>query len=305
MSAPHRIPPGLWARYAVEALGLGLLRMIFGPMQADAASNRADRLGCWIARRLPGLCRRAERNVAAGLPDLDAETRTRIAQAHFGNFLRTIIEYLHIGALMDGPERISVIGEEHVRRALAGEVGAIFATAHSGNPEACRVAAGRFGPVPGLIYRRPNNIFLRGLVDDVLAHREGALLPRGPGHTGALRRHLQSGRSLLVMLDQRPLHGEWLPLLGRSSLTPLGAARLAGALSAPLVPVRSLRLPGPRVRFEVSFAEAIRPGPAAEMMATLNQHYEAWIREVPEQWFWIHNRWGRLAAEDVSRPSPE
>ena len=34
-----------------------------------------------------------------------------------------------------------------------------------------------------------------------------------------------------------------------------------------------------------------RTADVAALMSTVNRTLESWIRERPEQWFWLHSRW--------------
>jgi len=48
-------------------------------------------------------------------------------------------------------------------------------------------------------------------------------------------------------------------------------------------------------RFDVTFEAPIESGEgetgASAAMTKINARLEAWIRENPEQYFWLHNRW--------------
>ena len=38
----------------------------------------------------------------------------------------------------------------------------------------------------------------------------------------------------------------------------------------------------------------IQKGDTAEIIMTkINKNLESWIRKHPEQWFWVHRRWGK------------
>ena len=63
-----------------------------------------------------------------------------------------------------------------------------------------------------------------------------------------------------------------------------------------VVPARVERLGG--ARFRLTFYPPLRfestdnrHADVKAIMSTVNEIYEGWIRERPEQWFWMHRRW--------------
>lgn len=287
----RRTPPLRRLRYAAEALCVQVFRLVFGRLQADRAARLAGHFGRWLAHRFPKFLRRAERNVATGLPDRSEAERAAIAVAHFGGVARTFAEYFHLDTLVDDPDRMEVIGGAHVAAACAAGKGIILASAHMGNPEACRAAAGRLGTAPGMVYRPPNNLYLKRLAQALLERRPGRVFPRGTTGMVDIRSHVRAGGSVLILLDQRSIRGTRLPFLGREAMSPMGAMRVAETTGAAVIPVYSTHCPGNRVRFRVTFEPPIARGTPAEMMTTLNNCFSRWIRENPESWFWLHDRW--------------
>jgi len=60
--------------------------------------------------------------------------------------------------------------------------------------------------------------------------------------------------------------------------------------------VRAVRLPGGRFRTEITEAiEAPRDADGGvdveATMQAITSVVEGWVREHPEQWLWLHNRW--------------
>ena len=73
-------------------------------------------------------------------------------------------------------------------------------------------------------------------------------------------------------------------------------AELALRYDCPVVPARITRLKGARFRLTVlAPLELIRTGDhkadVAANMAQVNALMEQWVRDTPEQWLWLHNRW--------------
>jgi KDO2-lipid IV(A) lauroyltransferase len=87
-----------------------------------------------------------------------------------------------------------------------------------------------------------------------------------------------------------------VPFFGRSAMTAPAIAQLSRRLGVPIVPFRTERLEGARIRVTIL--------PPIEHPDTGDQHHdtedllrrinallECWIREQPEQWLWLHRRW--------------
>ena len=93
----------------------------------------------------------------------------------------------------------------------------------------------------------------------------------------------------------KTLSGMFIEFLGRPAYTPVGPARIAIAAKAPILPTILYR-EGKRLR--VRIFDPIRPDLSLSRDAQIAQLTKAWssvledfIRENPEQWPWIHNRW--------------
>lgn len=73
-------------------------------------------------------------------------------------------------------------------------------------------------------------------------------------------------------------------------------ALFARRFECPIYGARVVRLPGERFRFDLT-EPLIPPRDAdgridvAATMQLITSVIEGWVREHPEQWFWIHRRW--------------
>jgi KDO2-lipid IV(A) lauroyltransferase len=137
-------------------------------------------------------------------------------------------------------------------------------------------------------------------LDRMLQRARGELGFQTVARDGAARelmRCLKHGKSVGLIVDQRVDSGEMLPFFGTGMLTSVTPAQLALRFNCELIPVQVQRLPG--ARFRVSFHAPLRAtdpaAPAAEQASQLrraiNQLFEAWIRERPQEWMCTKRRW--------------
>ena len=277
-------------QYPAEALAFGLFRFVFARLSLDATS----RIGHWLGRvpfARPLSLRKAERNLVAGMPDLDPASRRILARKVTGALGSTMLEYLHTRTLLSEPDRIHVMGEMHARRALEAGRGVVFATAHIANPEACRIAIQRLGASPALYYRPPSNPFVRKGIREILEAIDAPLFGRGLDHPRHMRRYVGAGGVILILVDQRVMGSVRLPFLGRMARTATGAATLARRTGAAFVPVRCTRMGGKRLTYEVRFEAPIVGSDSAQIMIEMNQRIGQWVMDSPDQWLWVHGRW--------------
>jgi KDO2-lipid IV(A) lauroyltransferase len=108
---------------------------------------------------------------------------------------------------------------------------------------------------------------------------------------------MRAGATIAMMSDLREARGVEVPFFGRPAPSTTFPALLAVAHDLPILAVRTIRLPRSHFRFDWRVLEPVRDLPSREenMRATtalIQSCFEAWIRERPGEWMWVHRRWG-------------
>lgn len=288
-------PPSLAKRasHALETLGAYVVYGIFAALPVDWASAAGGRIMRKLGPRL-GVTRTAYRNLALALPETGAAERKKIVEGMWDNLGRVIAEYPHLSKL---GARIEVAGLEHALAAQEAGKPLIFFGGHLANWEVPPVITKDSGMQLAVIYRRPNNVWVDGLLRRARG-RAGAAGQIAKGVEGAreILAALRRKQSLGILVDQKMNEGIALPFFGRDAMTGPGVAQFALRLGCALLPLRIERLGGVKFRITISAALDVtdtgdRDADYRRIMTDVNRHLEAWIRERPEQWLWIHNRW--------------
>ncbi|MEB2346817.1 MAG: lauroyl acyltransferase [Deltaproteobacteria bacterium] len=241
--------------------------------------------------------RHVQRNLAIALPERSQAEREAIAREVWAGLGAVFGELPHLGRI-DGEAASRIETEIHGRLAALEEPPrpVVFVTAHLGNWEVTTLAAARYGVPISVIYSPDANPW----VDRLIRRHRKALrceLVAKQGGLRALLRALAAGRSLGFLIDTRQDDGELVPFFGTPALTTTVPARLALRAGLQLVPLRCERT-GP-ARFRIDLGPAIEPDPAIadpreqarDMTRRVNERFEAWIRERPEQWLCTKRRW--------------
>ena len=265
-------------------------------LPVDAASGLGGFVGRMIGPLLGAANRRALHNVALAFPEKDAAECRSILRGMWDNVGRTFGEYPHLSRIRDSG-RIEVVGgEENIRAAQSGQP-RIFIAAHVGNWEVSGIWACKHLGRMTFIYREPNNRAADWLIRRIRGGQPGTVMARkGPEGTKAAMKALARGDNLGMLLDQKLNRGIAVPFFGREAMTTPVLALLVQRYDAPVIPTQVVRLRG--ARFRLIFHPPLvlprtgdRHADMQAAMVVVNQTYEAWIRQHPEQWFWMHRRW--------------
>jgi KDO2-lipid IV(A) lauroyltransferase len=246
---------------------------------------------------VPSFRRRAERNLALVWPDRSPAWRRRIVRAAGANFARLGVEYGRLERLARAVD-LTIEGGDHLEAARAAGRGAVLVSAHYGNWDAARLAAGRLGCETGIIYRPQNNRYLDRFVIAALGCAGRPVLPKGGHGLRHLMVHVSRGGFVMILVDHRQTGAPLIDFLGHPAETVTAAADVARRTGAALIPAKAVRNVAGR-RFDVTFEAPVTGTDSRAMMAELNRRIGAWIEAAPEQWFWFHRRWRSTGA----RPS--
>jgi Kdo2-lipid IVA lauroyltransferase/acyltransferase len=295
MAADPPSPPARW-HHRLEAAIAAFAGWVVGLLPVDWASALGGALGRWIGPRL-GITKRARTNLHDAMPGLSAAETASIIRGMWDNLGRVAFEYPHLRRIevfaTDG--RVETSGLEHLDRALAAKRSVIMFSGHIGNWEIAALAGGQYGIDVAQIYRAANN----PLVDRMVARLrgdQGELIPKGAVASRRAVAALRRGGHLSLLADQKLNDGIPVPFFGHDAMTAPALALLALRFDCDVLPVRVERLRGARFRLTVYPPLAVsrtgeRDADVAALMLEVNRTLEAWIRERPAQWFWLHRRW--------------
>jgi KDO2-lipid IV(A) lauroyltransferase len=282
--------------HRLQGWGAALCFAAFGLLPLDWASAIGGAAARLIGPRL-GISKRARLNIRRTLPELtETEVANTIAEM-WDNLGRVGAEYPHLRQIrvFEPGGRVETHGFEHMDRAVAAGRRMIIFSGHIANWEIGMLAAVQYGIEVAQIYRVANN----PLVDRMITRFRGTggeLIPKGAVAARRAIAVLRRGAHLTMLADQKMNDGIPVPFFGRTAMTSSALASLALRFDCDVLPARVERLGGAHFRLTVFPALPLpRSGnhhaDVAALMAQVNQILEEWIRDRPEEWFWLHRRW--------------
>ncbi|MGC8500707.1 MAG: lysophospholipid acyltransferase family protein [Leptospirillia bacterium] len=222
----------------------------------------------------------------------------------FRHFGRMGAEFLRFPVLDDRwlREHVFIENLDLVRQCLSEGRGVLAFIAHFGNWELISKRLALEIDVPcHVVTRKIRDPNIDSFIREHRAHYGGALsLCSEDAGIRAILKALARNEIVVLAVDQSagPPEGIPVPFFGRLAGTHVGAGRIALRHKLPLLPAFSCRLPcgSHRVRFgplldvpsDSSLSEQER---IVRLTSRLTGLVEERIREHPEQWIWMHNRW--------------
>jgi len=263
-----------------------------------AASN----LGGWVGRSIGvrmKVTERARRNLAQAFPEKTPDEIEDVVVRMWDNLGRTLFEFPLLTRLRVYQENadVDVFGGEYVDVLGGDEKPGILFGGHIGNWEVQALVVSKCDFAVHYFFRAPNNPYIERLFRK-RPEGKGGLLPKGAQGAKQALQVLKDGGHLGMLVDQKMNDGITVPFFGRDAMTAPALAQFALKYDCPIVPMRCERLEG--TRFKVTAYPPLeftptgdRQADVATIMAMVNDTLESWIRERPEQWLWLHNRWPR------------
>jgi KDO2-lipid IV(A) lauroyltransferase len=299
---PRRRPRrGLWRRAGY--LGWSLVVIVLTAPIRVLPIDLASGLGGWFVRTAGPHSRRhdvARKNLRRAIPELsDAEVESTLLEM-WDNLGRDFAEYFHLDTFARAAEandgRIEFRGVERLHKLIEEGRNAVFIGTHLANLEMGPLLLHVVGVEHAAVYRPFNNAYLDRLVQKRRARINPIYISKGPDGAKDMVAMLRKGGSVLMAVDQKFNEGLPVPFFGRAAMTTTGYAKLAQRYRLPVIPIRAERLGGARFRvtvyppIELPEADDSTDG-TLQIMTSVNQILESWIRERPGQWLWMHRRW--------------
>lgn len=282
-------------RYAVETVLAYVVYGFFRLLPPSCASAFGGMLMEKIGPRM-GVTRVAYKNLDIAFPDKTAAEKEAIVKGMWNNLGRVIAEYPHLDKIWD---RVELVGVENLVRAREGGRATIFWGGHMANWECAAMAGRRHDVDVHVVYRKPNNPGVDGLLRRARA-RGGVSGHIAKGDDGAreILSVLRRNGTVGILIDQKLTEGIPVPFFGQEALTAPVVAAFAQRLGCAVHPLRVERLAAGRLRVTVYSPMTLpastgdREADMKALMVEMNTLLEAWIREKPADWLWIHKRWG-------------
>lgn len=239
-------------------------------------------------------------NLARSFPEKPPEEITRIARKSYESFATVAAEFAEIPSL--NRENLSrwisaIEGLENYSEAGKTGKGVLLFGAHFGNWEIGNAALALNTAPFVFIYRILDSPFLeksitsvRSSYGNISLSKENAMRP--------MIRLLKKGATINLLIDQNVAwyDGVFVNFFGRPACTTSGLALLALYTGAPVLPFFTRREPSGRYILEIGKpVEISRSGNRSNDVLLNTQNFtkiiEDKIRNYPEQWFWVHQRW--------------
>ncbi len=276
--------------------------------RSEASVHRwGARIGNLARRVLRGRDRLAMRNLRATFPERDERALRQTLNECWRHFGREVLMSMQLQKLSldELKERCPFDHEELLQESIERGKGTILISAHWGGWEIAGLAIMSMVRNVRTVARPLDNELLEADLQKLRAKTGAEVVDRRKA-ARALLRGLAENAVAVLLPDQavQPREGILVPFLGRPAWTTPAPARMALKAGATIV-FAFCKPDGLRHRLE--FVEAIRVDQLADderdpaaLTQRINEVISERIRERPELWLWMHDRWKGTGERDVT-----
>ncbi len=235
-------------------------------------------------------------NIVLGL-GIEPGPAGRVAKQSATRFGRMFMDVLYFPRIGRNNIRqyVTIEGREHMEEALSFGRGVILVTAHSGNWELMGAALAMNDFPLAVVVQKQTNAAMDRFINEYRT-----LVGMQVTYKTSVRemlRLLGEGKIVALLMDQDARHnGVFVNFFGRPASTPQGAAALARLKDAPIVPAFITEngtgchtiIVHPYIWVNKSENKEQDIVTTTQQLTTIIEQH---IRNKPQEWFWLHNRW--------------
>jgi Kdo2-lipid IVA lauroyltransferase/acyltransferase len=239
-------------------------------------------------------------NLRHAFPEWSETRRQRVKRQMWRHLFLLVLEVAHAGRKIhetNWRRYVRLKNADRVVRLLLGDRPTIIITAHFGNFEIGGYVLALLGFPTYTVARTLDNPYLDDFLNGFRG-RTGQYIIAKKGEYDQILDVLRRGGAMALLADQYAgPKGCWVEFFHRPASAHKAIALLALANDAPVVVTSTRRLDRP-LRVEMAAGEVADPRQARDDLGTvrdLTQWYtdrlEEYIRQAPEQYWWLHRRW--------------
>lgn len=259
-----------------------------------------DQFGKWLGRLWMRLSRkhreRAKSNLRMCFPDWPAQRVEDAARRVFEHFGKTTLRFLRTGKTTDQEvlTTTQMLGTEVLDRALQKGRGVLLISAHLGNWERGAHFLALRGYRISVVARDANSARVTEIVNQRRRVQGVDVLSRGNA-TRAILERLRKNQCVAILPDQNTWE-IYVPFFGFPAGTVAGPAVIHLRTGAPIIGAfvtesEHGEYRGRIVELEMPELTCDREEDVRRIMTAINAMIEGAIRETPDQWLWMHDRW--------------
>ena len=241
-------------------------------------------------------------NLRCAFPEKEMEELITIAKGVYRNVAITAAEFFSMPSITreNLHEWVEMEGMEHFEAGIVQGKGLLTIIAHFGNWELMPVTVPlflKFLKPSYIVYRPLDSPVLDNMVEHVRTINGCEMIPKG-GSGKRIMELLKENHAIAILSDQNVAaqEGVFVNFFGRPACTGVGLAVLALRSGAPVLPMFMARQKSGKYKFILKpLVEVSRTGDYERDLLENTQRFtkvvEDVVREYPDQWFWIHQRW--------------
>lgn len=312
--------------HIIEQIMLSLLSSICSLLPISLLRGLSLVLGAFLSSVPWGYPRRVKQNLelafglgdsgfGVGGSDLKPETRNpnpkirALSRSAWQNVVLVGLELLHYSRrpLEELRRDIEIEGRENLEQAANLGKGVVALSAHLGAFILLAMRLDLEGYQGGYPTRLPKDPVISGFILDFNRRFRIDIISDYPRWklVKDCWRCLEQNRVLFMLNDLHANDGVIVPFFGRPAATPAGALQMSKRLGSPLVPMYIVRQP--KGKHKVVILPPFKPEDTGDEerdlwvnTARLTKMVEDWIRQYPQQWWWVHDRW-KVRPKDIRK----